>query len=356
MEISNFFIGSKTINIYSHESALILAYRCAIPLNAIMLLGFFYSGSNGLPNALAIIYMFVSSIFLFYLLFIVNFKIVQLDLKTWIKVTLAVSSSVLITATLSVIFTRILFLINPVNESVIDRYIVINLIKDMMSVMIVQIIILVINLYKQEKEAAIDREKFLTENIRTRYEVLKSQVNPHFIFNSLNTLDGLIGINDDGAHEYLHNFSSVFRYVLNNKEITLLSNELTFTESYAAMLKIRYGDNFSIDYNINEKYKTWLIMPVSLQLLVENATKHNVISRNFPLQITIETTPYDTIRVKNHINMKIEPEQSEGIGLANLTDRYRLLFKKEVKITQTDLFCVEIPLIKQLESGVILTS
>ena len=82
--------------------------------------------------------------------------------------------------------------------------------------------------------------------------------------------------------------------------------------------------------------------------LLGNAIKHNVLSRNFPLLISIETTPNDTIRVKNNLNLKKDPEQGEGIGLANLTDRYNLLFQKGILITQTDVFCVEIPLMKQM--------
>lgn len=128
-----------------------------------------------------------------------------------------------------------------------------------------------------------------------------------------------------------------------------LDEELGFTESYAHLMKIRYGDNFQIRYTISDKYRTWYIMPISLQLLVENAIKHNVISTKHPLLITIETTPNDTIRVMNVIRPKNEVEPGEGIGLANLTERYQLLFQKEIIITQTEAFCVEIPLIKKLE-------
>ena len=112
-------------------------------------------------------------------------------------------------------------------------------------------------------------------------------------------------------------------------------------------MKIRYGDNLQIQYNIDEKYRNYFIVPVSLQLLVENAIKHNVISSRHPLLITIETTPQDTIRVLNAIQPKSGVEHGEGIGLANLTERYEILFQKEVVIKKTDVFCVEIPLIKQ---------
>ena len=125
-----------------------------------------------------------------------------------------------------------------------------------------------------------------------------------------------------------------------------LDEELDFTESYALLLKIRYGDNLQIQYNIDDKYRSYYIIPVSLQLLVENAIKHNVVSSKHPLLITIETTPNDSIRVTNAIQPKSGVECGEGIGLANLTERYELLFQKEVIITKTDVFSVEIPLNK----------
>jgi two-component system, LytTR family, sensor kinase len=114
------------------------------------------------------------------------------------------------------------------------------------------------------------------------------------------------------------------------------------------LMKIRYGENLQVQYAIDEKYKTFYIMPISLQLLVENAIKHNVISNKQPLVIHIESTVDDTIKVWNVIQPKNSAESGEGIGLANLAERYDLLFQKEILITSTDVFCVEIPLIKQL--------
>jgi LytS/YehU family sensor histidine kinase len=117
-------------------------------------------------------------------------------------------------------------------------------------------------------------------------------------------------------------------------------------ESFAFLMKIRYGDSLSIQYNINEKYNDFHIMPISLQLLIENAIKHNVIDDDQPLMIHIETTENDTIKVSNTIQPKINPETGEGIGLANLVERYKLLYGKNVEITQNGVFAVEIPLMK----------
>jgi sensor histidine kinase YesM len=337
---------SKSLNSFSVKGALLLSLRISIPFNLILLLGVFYNTNISLQNIIApVIFMFFSNVFLFFILFVFNFNIIQRKWRPRRQFFFLFFGTIAISVALSIAFSSLY--ITSASQSNIKGYFVFNLIKDLVVVMIVQITTLLVFISKREQEAAVEHERFRTENIRIRYDVLKSQIDPHFIFNSLNTLDGLIGINDDGAHNYLQNFSSVFRYVINNKEITELSDELEFTKSYATMIKIRYGDNFRIEYKIDEKYLGWFIMPISLQLLVENAIKHNVLSRHNPLIISIETTRDDSIVVRNNLNLKKEPERGEGTGLANLTDRYNLLFQKEIKITQTDVFCVEIPLLKQ---------
>ena len=326
MDIITLF-RSKSLNSISTKGALQLSLRISIPFNAILLLGVFYNTNISLQNLIVpIIFMFFTNVFLFFILFVFNFNIIQRKWKPRRQFFFLFFGTIGISVVLSVVFSS--FYITSASQSNIVGYYVFNLVKDLVVVMIVQITTLLVFISKREQEAAVEHERFRTENIRIRYEVLKSQIDPHFIFNSLNTLDGLIGINDEGAHNYLQNFSSVFRYVINNKEITQLSDELDFTKSYATMIKIRYGDNFRIEYNIDEKYLSWFIMPISLQLLLENAIKH-------------------TIRVENKIHLKNEPERGEGTGLANLTDRYKLLFQKEIFINQTDVFCVEIPLLKQ---------
>lgn len=345
MDIITLF-RNKSLNSFSTKSALLLSLRISIPFNAILLLGVFYNKNIALRNIiLPVVFMFISNVFLFFILFVFNFYIIQRKWRPKRQFFFLFFGTIAISVVLSVAFSS--FNITSAGQTNIKGYYIFNLVKDLVVVMIVQITTLLVFISKREQEAAVEHERFRTENIRIRYDVLKSQIDPHFIFNSLNTLDGLIGINDEGAHNYLQNFSSVFRYVINNKEITQLSDELEFTKSYATMIKIRYGDNFRIEYNIDDKYLSWFIMPISLQLLVENAIKHNVLSRNFPLVISIETTPNDTIRVKNNLNLKKEPERGEGTGLANLTDRYNLLFQKEILITKTDVFCVEIPLLKR---------
>ena len=343
------YLSDRSIDFVSHKGAFLLTLRISVPFSLVMLMGFFYSEHAELSVIYAPIYIVFSNFLLFYLTFITDFKVIQVHGYPKIKFFILAFGTLAGAILLSLSFSKLLFLVTNASQAVIERRTTLNLIKDLINLLIAHITILLYYISKKEQDNAIDHEKLIAENIRIRYEVLKNQVEPHFIFNSLNTLDGLIGINDAGAHDYLQNFSSVFRYLINNKEITQLSDELAFTMAYSTMMKVRYGDNFRIEYHIDERYKTWYVMPISLQLLVENAVKHNVISRNHPLVITIVTTPGNTIRVQNIINLKKEPEQGEGIGLANLTDRYRLLFHKEVVITQSNMFCVEIPLIEQKE-------
>ena len=207
---------------------------------------------------------------------------------------------------------------------------------------------LYISSFIRNQQTLLENQRLVAENILNRHEALKNQLNPHFLFNSLNTLDGLIGFDNEKAHSYLHNLSSTFRYTIQNKEITTLKDELSFVESYAYLMKIRYGDNFCIEYAVDERYNHYYITPLSLQVLMENAIKHNIVNDRHPLTLRIETTERDTIRISNAIQPKINKSSGEGIGLANLIERYRLLFGMEIIVTKDGNFTVEIPLIRKI--------
>ena len=332
---------------FSKTTAIKLSLFISITLNAILLLGFIYNKKLEAIPVYKLVYMFLTDIVSFYLLYIFIFKIIQLSYNKHRKFLYAIFGSLVITVVLSVAFTVGELLLLPEGLFPANLQITMNLVKDLIILVVVLLSTLLLYSINQRQLTLFENEILIADNIRIRYEALKNQLDPHFLFNSLNTLDGLIGNDDERAHEYVQNLSQVFRYTIGNKEITHLSDELDFTGSYARLMKIRYGDNLQIQYNIDEKYRNYFIVPVSLQLLVENAIKHNVISSRHPLIITIETTPHETIRVQNAIQPKSGVEHGEGIGLANLTERYEILFQKEVVIKKTDVFCVEIPLIKQ---------
>jgi two-component system, LytTR family, sensor kinase len=341
---------NKAFNPFTNKSAFTLSLFIGTILNAIMFLGYIYN-INESVDKLRFIYTFPTNILVLYLLYIFSFNAIQKKWKKTARFWFTIIGTVVIAIPLSLILSECFALLMPDNSIFLDKLFIANLIKDLIFVIIVLLSTFLLYTTSERQKTLLENEKLIADNIRIRYEVLKNQVDPHFLFNSLNTLDGLIGMDTDKAHEYVQHLSVVFRYAIGNKEIMQLDDELNFTESYAHLMKIRYGDNFKIQYNIANDYRTWYIMPISLQLLVENAIKHNIISTKYPLTVKIETTANDTIRVSNTIQAKNKAESGSGIGLSNLTERYRLLFQKEISITITDTFCVEIPLIKELENS-----
>ena len=196
--------------------------------------------------------------------------------------------------------------------------------------------------------AAVENEALRAENMRSRYETLKNQLDPHFLFNSMNTLQSLITVDSDRAEEYVQQLCTVLRYTLQRKEVVTLAEELVCTADYCRMLKIRYGDNLIFDHHINhERYDDYLVPPLAIQGLVENAIKHNVISTKQPLTVHISTDDDEHLAVSNKIQPKVMEEESSGIGLANLCERYRLQWDKKVEIFDDgNNFIVTLPLVK----------
>jgi sensor histidine kinase YesM len=220
-----------------------------------------------------------------------------------------------------------------------------SLIRDFTIAIVVMLSSQLLYLTYKQHQTNLENETLLAENMKTRFMALKNQVDPHFLFNSLNTLNSLIKSDADKAQEYVQKLSDVFRYTLQNNEVISLEKELKFAQSYAHLMQIRYGDSLQFVYQVDEKYNACSIIPLSLQALVENAIKHNIVSNRQPLLITISTTDDDYVLVSNPVQPKKESEHGEGIGLANLEERYRLMWKKNIIINQTEnIFEVRIPL------------
>lgn len=297
-----------------------------------------------------IILQFICNTLLGYILFKIQFHIVKKNLSRTKGSVLIILWTLLTCGVLSPILSQIQwFLFGYLSyELGYDKFMAFNLMKDMiLSILTLFVIVLHFTNYQREHTLLLN-QKLTEENMRARYEALKNQLDPHFLFNSLNTLNGLIGMDDEKAHDYVDNLSSIFRYTLHSKTICKLSEELEFVDSYVNLLKIRYGENLAIHYDIAEKYCIWNIMPVSIQLLVENVIKHNIISNRKPLSIQIYTTNNDSVVVENRINRKLEEGTSGGLGLSNLSDRYLILFKKTITIKQNDgVFSVTIPLLNE---------
>lgn len=195
-----------------------------------------------------------------------------------------------------------------------------------------------------QREAALKRSL-----IESQYESLKSQINPHFLFNSFNTLITIIDENPKAAVEYVEKLSDFYRSILQyrEKDVIPLQEELALVDSFSFLLKKRFGDNFLLQINAKVNGETLFIAPLTLQILVENAVKHNVISKSKPLKISIERNAEDDIVVQNTLQRKLTPERSTGFGLHSIIHRYEMLSNKKIKVVETDTtYTVSIPLIK----------
>ncbi len=194
-----------------------------------------------------------------------------------------------------------------------------------------------------------EKEMLQKMNLQSEFDALKSQVNPHFLFNSLNSLSSLIHENPEDAEKFLDEMSKVYRYILKNNEESIidLGTELKFLNSYYHLLKTRYNEGFSVNIDVDEGTRECLIPPLTLQLLLENAVKHNVIMKEEPLHIFIKTEEGERLTVRNNLQKKSTKVQSNKVGLANIVSKYRLLGQDEVIISETATdFIVSIPLIK----------
>jgi LytS/YehU family sensor histidine kinase len=196
-------------------------------------------------------------------------------------------------------------------------------------------------------QTSLRREQKLREkNLIFQNETLKNQVNPHFLFNSLNTLSSLISTQPDTAEKFINRLSSIYRYILENgrKDKVPLQTELLFISDYFDLHKIRDEDKIllTIDAPDAEKFN---VVPVSLQILIENAIKHNIASRENPLKISVYIENKHVV-VKNNLQKMAVQLKSTKIGLKNLAERTRLITGKELKIEETNIdFFVKVPLL-----------
>ncbi len=199
------------------------------------------------------------------------------------------------------------------------------------------------------KQADLNAEKLLRENLSARYENLKSQVNPHFLFNNLNALTNLVYEDQDKAAKFIKQLSDVYRYVLDtrDREVVPLEDELRFLQSYIFLQQIRFGDKLKIDVQLNGTKS--LVAPLSLQMLIENAIKHNVISEENPLSVNVYADE-QYLTVENNLQKKmVIKEDSPKMGLENIKKRYEYLSDKKVIVEESaSKFAVHLPFIKEI--------
>lgn len=191
-------------------------------------------------------------------------------------------------------------------------------------------------------------EALARENVQSQLETLKSQLDPHFLFNSLNTLASLIEDENKPAQVYLDRLADVYRYVLvsRDKNTVTLEEEMEFLDAYVYLNKTRFRENLQVEKQISQRSYQQRVAPLSLQMLIENAIKHNIVSQDKPLRIKISEDNLGYLQIENNMQEKKTFEKSTKVGLQNIINRYKLLTDRQVEIIKNaELFKVRIPLL-----------
>ena len=197
------------------------------------------------------------------------------------------------------------------------------------------------------KNSLIEVEKYKTESLQAQLQNLKNQINPHFLFNNMSVLSSLVYKDQDKAVDFINQLSKVYRYLLDNKdrELITLEDELNFIRSYTYLLQIRFDTNIKFEIEVDKSSLQKLLPPMAIQILVENAIKHNEISEAQPLTIKIKTA-LDVLEVSNNLQLRTNSEPSSKTGLKNIKDRFSYFTDKPIEIVQDHfLFSVKIPLL-----------
>jgi sensor histidine kinase YesM len=254
------------------------------------------------------------------------------------------------------VLTALLVTSYSIGRHYLDAYLGIRLDKPSLPLLLTLAqVITVVGLACQLGIELVERSRYLTleveslkrEQLQARYDSLKEQLSPHFLFNSLSTLSGLIYDEPAAAEQFVSEMALVYRYLLRHSEQAAvpLREELAFVRSYTYLLQMRFGEGLRLCIDLPPQVLERPVPPLALQLLVENAVKHNTVSRHQPLAITICLASPDQLRVCNPRHPRLAPEVSTGTGLRNLTNRIRLLHQQRLLVEQTDQeFCVLLPL------------
>tara|TARA_R110000868_G_scaffold259361_5_gene517322 strand:- start:86538 stop:87587 length:1050 start_codon:yes stop_codon:yes gene_type:complete len=198
------------------------------------------------------------------------------------------------------------------------------------------------------KRSILENETLEKENAKARLSALQGQISPHFLFNNFNVLSALIDENPKLAQNYLDALSDVYRYVLNhkNEELVRLIDEIEFIKKYLFLLQIRFDDKLVCSIDIKE-YGQTRIPPATLQILVENAVKHNEISTRKPLKISIKVLSNQMIEIRNNLQPKNGSHESTGVGLKNISDRFKYFTEESVEILNDEQdYIVKLPILK----------
>ena len=245
------------------------------------------------------------------------------------------------------VLTVIAGILMPYEDELLKNIINNSLITSVINIIIITVIEAIV-WFKRSQQSLVKAEKLERENSQIRFETLKSQLNPHFLFNSMNVLSSLIKHDADKAQTFVDEFSSVYRYTLDviEKPVVELREEIDFARSFLFLQKIRFDNAVDMEINVDAAKLNHLVPPLAVQTLLENAFKHNKATTDSPLKIKIHNEN-DSLVVINNLQPKIKGTDSKGVGLNNLNKRYELLGEKlpQYSVTEKE-YIAKIPLIK----------
>ncbi|MCU7617558.1 2TM domain-containing protein [Chryseobacterium sp. PBS4-4] len=202
---------------------------------------------------------------------------------------------------------------------------------------------------KKTSRKEVVEQKLIAKSANAQFESLKNQLDPHFLFNSLNVLSSLIDENPNQAQKFTASMSKIYRYVLEqkDKELVTVEDEIEFAKTYCQLLKTRFEDSVDFEFNVKKEDMRRFVVPLSLQLLLENCIKHNFATSSKPLLIKV-FSENDILCIENNLQVREQMKESAGIGLANIVQRYSLLTKKNVFIEKSeDYFKVKLPILSE---------
>ena len=325
---------------YSRWRAMWLAITSALILSGVGMLGAIGASGRHVAPDFNTAYVLVENLLLFIVLYGYNFMLLRRGLQRSALMAAGLIGSLLAAAAVSAVAWTAELHICGHRFNTLPVALVVN----SMSALIAFLLSLLLHNVTQRQQTLLENEHLHSENLRIRHETLVQQMSPHFLFNSLNTLDGLVGVDDERAHRYLRQLAAIYRYVLHGHKEVTLAEELNFTHNYIEMMQTRYGDALHVTERVDPSVAECRVAPISLQLLVENAIKHNVVSARKPLTIDI-TASGQWLTVSNPMQPKADHDHAVGIGLSNLMQRYRMLLGKDIAIHDDGTtFTVKIPL------------
>lgn len=203
--------------------------------------------------------------------------------------------------------------------------------------------------FREYRRQWTEAEELRRSSEEAQVQLVKSQINPHFLFNNLNVLSSMVIKNNPEANHFIEEFSKVYRYILNNqeKELVPLQSELDFIQPYLFLLHKRFDNSLQVSINIPDHYKNCHVVPAALQMLIENAIKHNIVSSQRPLHIDIHANGNQTLIVSNNLQLRQTTEEpSTRIGLQNIMKRYEIISGRNVIVNSTpEKFEVTLPLL-----------